>query len=130
MVNYFNLVHAAKTATPPPGLDMGSAVDDRSLPTEAEDGTTSTPSGTQGDPLMGVGEKRADATAGRKAVEVWRRELLREMLRSELGFNTVVKNSSLPGGGAGLGLFVEGSAPEGAVVAIYPVRPSWSYILR
>ena len=41
------------------------------------------------------------------------------MLRSELGFTTVVKASGVPG--AGLGLFVEGSAPAGAVVAIYPV---------
>ncbi|CAM9675106.1 unnamed protein product [Hapterophycus canaliculatus] len=49
------------------------------------------------------------------------------MLRSELGFNIVVKDSKLPGGGAGLGLFVEGSAPEGAVVGIYPVRCLWSH---
>lgn len=53
------------------------------------------------------------------AIDSWREERLRELLRENMGFCTVVKQSTIPG--AGVGLFVEGSAPEGAVVAIYPV---------
>lgn len=112
MVNYFSLVHAAQTAIPPAAL---ATLD------EPAAAAVSSPA-SQGSALSDVGEKEAEKAAGRKAVEAWRRKLLREMLRSELGFNTVVKDSGLPGGGAGLGLFVEGSVPEGAVVAIYPVR--------
>lgn len=63
-----------------------------------------------------------EETVENARVEAWRRKLLREMLQAELGFTTVVKESGIPG--AGLGLFVEGSASEGSVVAIYPVK-SW-----
>lgn len=116
-MNYFSLVHAAQTATPPPDLGADAGGDDgtpavAAAPAAAPQGLASLP---------GVAEREAEKAAGGKAVEEWRRRLLREMLRSELGFNTVVKDSGLPGGGAGLGLFVEGSAPEGAIVGIYPV---------
>ncbi|CAM9450292.1 unnamed protein product [Choristocarpus tenellus] len=43
---------------------------------------------------------------------------MRERIRAELGYCPVVRESTLPS--AGLGLFVEGAAPEGALVAIYP----------
>lgn len=109
MVHYFSLVHAAQIATPP-----------ASLATPDEPAAAVSPPASKGASLSECGEKEAEKAAGRKAVEAWRRKLLREMLRSELGFNTVVKDSGL-GGAAGLGLFVDGSAPEGAVVAIYPV---------
>lgn len=146
VVNYFALVDAAQTATPPPGLldtssgggGGGSSSSATAPPveeqnysgTEEEKGTatTTTTSSSSSSTLVAgaVAAREAEKKAERKAVEAWRRKLLKEMLRSELGFNTVVKDSGLivPGGGegAGLGLFVEGSAPEGAVVAIYPVR--------
>lgn len=122
MVNYFTLVHAAQTATPPPAL---AAPDEPATAAAAAEGgkaAASSPASQGASLLSGVvGEKEAERAASRRAVEAWRRKLLREMLRSELGFNIVVKDSGLPGG-AGLGLFVEGSAPEGAVVAVYPVR--------
>lgn len=138
VVNYFALVHAAQNATPPPGLldtsggsGGASPVEGLSCPGTEQEGTTTTsataspsPSSSSTTTTLGAGavvEREAERTAERKAVEAWRRKLLKEMLRSELGFNTLVKDSSLPGGGAGLGLFVEGSAAEGAVVAIYPV---------
>jgi len=116
MVHYFSLVHAAQTATPPASL----ATPDEPVAGAAESGNAAA---SQDAPLpgVGVGKREAEKEAARKAGEAWRRKLLREMLRSELGFTTVVKDSGL-GGGAGLGLFVEGSAPEGAVVAIFPVR--------
>ncbi|CAN0300413.1 unnamed protein product [Pylaiella littoralis] len=137
VVNYFALVHAAQNATPPPGLldtsggsGGASPVEGLSCPGTEQEGTTPTsataspsPSLSSTTTTLGAGtvvEREAERTAERKAVEAWRRKLLKEMLRSELGFNTLVKDSSLPGGGAGLGLFVEGSAAEGAVVAIYP----------
>lgn len=124
MVHYFSLVHAAQTATPPAALTTSGELAASAAAAAAESNNAATsPPASQGAPLSSVGDKEAEKEAGRKAVEAWRRKLLREMLRSELGFNTVVKDSGL-GGGAGLGLFVEGSAPEGAVVAIYPVR--WS----
>lgn len=59
------------------------------------------------------------------AIESWREERLRELLREHLGFCTMVKESTVPGAGAGL--FVEGFAPEGAVVAIYPVSFECAY---
>ncbi|CAM9099009.1 unnamed protein product [Discosporangium mesarthrocarpum] len=43
---------------------------------------------------------------------------LRKRILSELGYCPAVKESTIPG--AGMGLFVEGCAPEGALVAIYP----------
>lgn len=123
VVTYFTLVHAAHTATPPPTVDIngGNSVapgkDQDSLSSEGS--ATDTPSALRGTSLSGVEEKKAEKAAEGKAVKRWRRKLLKEVLRSKLGFNTVVKDSTLSG--AGLGLFVEGSAPEGAVVAIYPV---------
>lgn len=119
VVDYFSLVHAAQTATPPPAL--ANPAERAAAAAEGGSAPAASPPDSQGAALSGVGERGAPEAAGRGAVEAWRRKLLREMLRSELGFNTVVKDSGLPGG-AGLGLFVEGTAPEGAVVAIYPVR--------
>lgn len=121
MVHYFSLVHAAQTATPPAAL--ATPDEPAAAAAEGDNAAASPPAplGGSSSSLPGVGEQEAERAAGRKAVEAWRRKLLREMLRSELGFNTVVKDSGLPGG-AGLGLFVEGSAREGAVVAVYPVR--------
>jgi len=124
-VNYFSLVHAAQTATPPPDLGAAASGDDGTPAVT----TAAAAAATQGlAPFPGVAEREAEKAAGGKAVEEWRRRLLREMLRSELGFNTVVKDSGLPGGGAGLGLFVEGSAPEGAIVGIYPVGRRWRIV--
>ncbi|CAN0093853.1 unnamed protein product, partial [Ectocarpus sp. 12 AP-2014] len=122
VVTYFTLVHAAHTATPPPTVDIngGNSVapgKDQDSPS-SKGSATDTPSALRGTSLSGVKEEKAEKAAEGKAVKRWRRKLLKEMLRSELGFNTVVKDSTLSG--AGLGLFVEGSAPEGAVVAIYP----------
>ena len=108
VVAYFNLVHAAQTAAPPADLHQ-----------QAIDG------GREENPDVGnsqhVSDKGVREAIERKSVEIWRRKLLRQMLRSELGFSTFVKDSTIPG--AGLGLYIEGSAPAGAVVAIYPVRP-------
>lgn len=119
LVTYFNLVDAARTASPPPptaihGGDDGDGGGD-SHPSPAR---RSTSSSSFSPSLANVSPKQSPSAAKRDSTDAWRAKLLNEMLRSELGFTTVVKASGVPG--AGLGLFVEGSAPEGAVVAIYP----------
>lgn len=120
-MTYFNLVDAARTASPPPpttihGGDDGDGGED-SHPSPAARRSTSSSSFSPS--LANVTPKQSPSAAKRDSTDAWRAKLLNEMLRSELGFTTVVKASGVPG--AGLGLFVEGSAPEGAVVAIYPV---------
>lgn len=121
-MTYFNLVDAARTASPPPltATHNGSGGED-SHPAPAR---RSTSSSSFSPSLENVTPRESPSAAERDSTKAWRRKLLKEMLRSELGFTTAVKASGVPG--AGLGLFVEGSAPEGAVVAIYPV--SFLYI--
>lgn len=108
-------MHAARTATPPAptAIHGGDANNPDDQPAGRKTSSTSSSS------LLRSEDEEAEDNVAGKSVEAWRRKLLREMLRSELGFYTVVRESGIPG--AGLGLFVEGSAPEGAVVAIYPV---------
>lgn len=116
MVNYFNLVHAAKTAPPPPADTIHGDESHHNIERPGEGILSTSPSPS----LKTVDVGETEETVERTRVEAWRRKLLREMLRAELGFSIVVKESGVPG--AGLGLFVDGSAPEGSVVAIFPVR--------
>lgn len=109
-------MHAAQTATAPANLHQLTINDDG-------DRKSSVHGEGNASGLKRVSDRTVKETIERKSIDIWRRKLLRKVLRSELGFSTVVKESTIPG--AGLGLFIEGSAPAGAVVAIYPVRQRW-----
>ena len=115
-MKYFSLVDAAQTAPAPPfTAGHGDTGEEGGDPQPRRNTSSSSFS-----PSLEKAAPKASADAAeRDYTDSWRQALLKEMLQSELGFTTVVRESGVPG--AGLGLFVEGSAPEGAVVAIYPV---------